>query len=277
MVTTPCVLRVDAASGVRPNADVVTAALAAQRSRLLDLFRSLDDEQWRTTSRCDEWTVHEVARHLTDVLAIDTAQLTGQAPAFPSDQPFDPRTTPKQWLDETRDHGTADTIATFEARAAAEADALARASAALGDTMFRGPFGRIHWSAFMAHVFWDAWLHERDIVTVLDMPHRAAPHEDRLAALYGLLVAAVAPSLAGAKVDTTIELRGEIPLLVHVVAADGGASATVVNDATPALSGELGATLDTLAGRGPTAAEVVDGPADILEPFTWLRAFLVSS
>jgi uncharacterized protein (TIGR03083 family) len=40
-------------------------AIDAQRLRLVDLLSTLDDEQWRTPSLCEGWTVRDVAAHLT--------------------------------------------------------------------------------------------------------------------------------------------------------------------------------------------------------------------
>src|SRR5215212_3125883 len=36
-----------------------------ERSRLADLMEELDESAWRTPSLCREWTVREVAAHLT--------------------------------------------------------------------------------------------------------------------------------------------------------------------------------------------------------------------
>lgn len=38
---------------------------AAHRRRIADILDTLDDEQWRTPSLCEGWTVQEVAGHLT--------------------------------------------------------------------------------------------------------------------------------------------------------------------------------------------------------------------
>lgn len=37
---------------------------AANRVLAADMFAGLDDEQWRTPSLCEGWTVREVAAHL---------------------------------------------------------------------------------------------------------------------------------------------------------------------------------------------------------------------
>ena len=39
-------------------------AIAAQRRAVADLLDGLTDEQWRTRTLCDAWTVHDMAAHL---------------------------------------------------------------------------------------------------------------------------------------------------------------------------------------------------------------------
>jgi uncharacterized protein (TIGR03083 family) len=45
--------------------DAVWRVIDDERSRLADLMEDLDESEWRTPSLCREWTVREVAAHLT--------------------------------------------------------------------------------------------------------------------------------------------------------------------------------------------------------------------
>jgi uncharacterized protein (TIGR03083 family) len=47
------------------DADAVWRVIDDERSRLADLLDDLDESDWRTPSLCREWTVREVAAHLT--------------------------------------------------------------------------------------------------------------------------------------------------------------------------------------------------------------------
>ncbi len=267
---------VDTVTGVSPDPSTVLDALTAQRTRLLALCRSLDDGDWARPTRCDAWTVHHVVRHLVDVSHIDVANLLGKPPAFPSDQPFDPVTSPLRWLESSEGATPSDTLDAFARTAEEEQVAFAHAAATLGARTLRGPYGQIHWTAFLTHVFWDAWIHERDIVFALGRAHDAEANEDHLAALYGVLVAAATATLAGVDIDTVIALHGAHPVTVRATARQGAVRASQV-DEPAALRGELGAVLDALAGRGAPLATVVDGPSETLEPLTWLRAFMAPS
>jgi uncharacterized protein (TIGR03083 family) len=45
--------------------DTVWKHIDAERAYLADLLESLSDEQWRTQSLCDAWTVRDVGAHIT--------------------------------------------------------------------------------------------------------------------------------------------------------------------------------------------------------------------
>src|SRR5690349_1321026 len=45
--------------------DVVWRVIDDERSRLADLMDDFSDSEWRTPSLCREWSVQEVAAHLT--------------------------------------------------------------------------------------------------------------------------------------------------------------------------------------------------------------------
>ncbi|MBL7486897.1 maleylpyruvate isomerase family mycothiol-dependent enzyme [Frankia sp. AgB1.9] len=47
------------------HADDVWQAIDTQRLRVADLLEKLTDDEWRTPSLCDGWTVRDVAAHLT--------------------------------------------------------------------------------------------------------------------------------------------------------------------------------------------------------------------
>jgi uncharacterized protein (TIGR03083 family) len=48
------------------NREELLARLDETRAKLLDLLPRFDDEQWRTSTRADGWTVHDIAVHVAD-------------------------------------------------------------------------------------------------------------------------------------------------------------------------------------------------------------------
>ncbi|MGW0792726.1 maleylpyruvate isomerase N-terminal domain-containing protein [Streptomyces sp. NPDC002911] len=73
-------------------------AFRSQRRRFVETVSAFGPAAWRAQSRCTEWSVHDVVRHVRDVAAIHVARLDGSRPPFPVRGPFHPATTPAEWL-----------------------------------------------------------------------------------------------------------------------------------------------------------------------------------
>jgi uncharacterized protein (TIGR03083 family) len=54
--------------------DEVFALIRRERHRAADMFEALTDEQWQARSLCTEWSVREVAAHLTSPFCISAAR-----------------------------------------------------------------------------------------------------------------------------------------------------------------------------------------------------------
>ncbi len=201
---------IDRFHGVEPGPGAVASALATQRARMLELFRTFDDRQWQAATRCSDWTVHHVARHLVDVANLDSALQRGEGPRTP-DGRIDPRADPATWLAASDGQTPAETVAAFEVAAEAERAAFEGRIREGGDELLPGPYGPLHWAALGAHLFWDGWLHERDVVVPLGLPHEPTLAEDRLAALYALTISSTAPTFFGSTLTFSIELTGCAP------------------------------------------------------------------
>jgi uncharacterized protein (TIGR03083 family) len=244
------------------------------------LFGSLDEDQWRARTRCSEWTVQDVVRHLVDMANMDIALQRGHAPRNEGGR-IDPRIDPGRWLEASRGQSPSETMASFESMAEEERSIFEEHIRDGGDELLPGPYGPLHWSSLGAHLFWDAWLHERDIALPLGLQHDASLNENRLAALYGLTIASVAPTFFGSSLTLPIELTGCAPGVYEIAAITPERIRVEFRsaDATPAIRADLGTLLDALAGRGPDVAEVVepvdvDAPLDV-EPLTMLRGLLL--
>src|SRR5687767_5477261 len=79
----------------------ICEALDAQRGRLAQVLSELPPEAWQAQSRCTEWSVHEVIRHLCDVLEIHVDRLRGCPTRFAEHGAFHPARTPALWLAES--------------------------------------------------------------------------------------------------------------------------------------------------------------------------------
>jgi uncharacterized protein (TIGR03083 family) len=248
-------------------------ALHAQRSRLTALFAGFDEATWTAPTRCDRWSVHDVIRHLCDINVEWLALLRGGTLT----DGFDPRTTPAEWVAGTADRPPADTLSVFERTSRsllAEVDALADHAATKTVDM---PYGTVPWSFVVLHLFWDAWVHERDIVISRGDSHPSTAAESRVAAIVGLVMAGMPSKLLGAPLDETLLLSGDGGGLFRLVVDDGVITVTVdgpaVNDA---LRGTLGAVVDSMVGRPPALADVLAGPSERIRVLGTFGRFMES-
>jgi uncharacterized protein (TIGR03083 family) len=63
------------------NREELLARLDQERATLLDLLPRFDDEQWRTSTRADGWTVHDIAVHVADSNYGLALMILGEIPA----------------------------------------------------------------------------------------------------------------------------------------------------------------------------------------------------
>ena len=259
-------------SGVSAGAAPVIEAFATQRARLVLLARELSDDEWRAPSRCTDWSVQEVVRHLVDPTD-RIGKLTRGEPT--GDTGFDPRTTPRRWLEETAGYTTTQTVDGLVATTESELAAFDDLTATGDDRALPGPYGAIHWTTFALHVFWDSWLHERDVALPLGRPHGATEEENRLAALYGITLAGLPLGTSGATATEHFVLDGPGGGGFRMDAGEETCT-TTGTPAPGALRGELAPVVDSLSGRDAELADVLDGPPERVARLGYVRAFMRS-
>lgn len=251
-MTLPLLLR--AAGDCELDPARLVEVFADQRRRLLADLRVFGPDDWAAPSRCAEWSAHDVVRHLCDgtpVLAAGPDDHTLDQHAG-----FDPRTTPHRWLDASAGESPAATLdrlaATTEAALAAARDRLA-----VGDRYDVRLLDRtVDWTVRALHLFWDSWLHERDVFLPRGVERAVDDDGTRYAVAYGLFLAGTVAGRSG---------QGHYRL---VLGGPGGGAfdldtrrpATLTVTPLPATgpAGPLAAEVaDAVAGRGPGA--VLDG------------------
>lgn len=270
---TAVALGVSTRAGVTEGAAPVIEALATQRARLVLLCRDLSDDEWRAPSRCTDWTVHEVIRHLVDPTDRMAKNMRGEPTG---DVEFDPRTTPQRWLEETAGLTTAQTVDALVSTTESELAAFDELLASGDDRALPGPYGPIHWTTFALHLFWDSWLHERDAVLPLGRAHGATADENTLAALYGIALAGVPLGVSGATATETFVLDGPGGGGFRLDAGDETRTTTTDDPGPDALRGELAPVVDSLSGRDAELGEVLDGPPERVARLGYIRAFMRS-
>jgi uncharacterized protein (TIGR03083 family) len=153
-----------------PPGAIAVPAIRQQR-RLVDTLASLTDDQWNHPSRCDGWTVRDVAVHLHTVhgfWAFSAAQgMEGDPTRFLAT--FDPVASPPQMVAAAAKTSSAELVEQMRASTAA----LEAQWSTLTDDDWTAsaetPPGHISISALVHHALWDSWIHERDIVLPLGL------------------------------------------------------------------------------------------------------------
>lgn len=206
-----------------------------QRRRFQSLLESLDDDAWQARSRCDEWTVQDVAAHLEGVNRFWSWSITAGLAGEPTRVlvGFDPKATPAGLVAAARSATPAETL-----------DGLVRSTDELCDlvgsldgdgwsTIAEAPAGHLPIRLLVHHALWDNWVHERDVALPLGLPVAEEPDE----VMAGLrFAAALGPAFAmskGRRGPATLVLETTGPDGCVVVEVTGEAEQVVVHDRRP--------------------------------------------
>ncbi len=250
-------------SGANLTGEELLRTLASQHNRLIATWESFSVRQWQTTSRNREWSVHDTARHVADVIEVIAAQVRKE-PAPHQRVEFDPNTTPDLWLAGSVDESPARTIERYGVAASALRKGVAeRIEDGDTGTSFT-PYGPAHWTMSVVHGFWDAWLHERDVNLPLEISTTTTAEEQRLAALYGLFMALVPSRMMATAFETVICFTGPVPGAVAAVHDNGLITARECQQVDTELTGDRCTVVDSLSGRGDEITNVLPGAPDLL-------------
>ncbi|MGH9281117.1 MAG: maleylpyruvate isomerase N-terminal domain-containing protein [Acidimicrobiales bacterium] len=267
------VLSVDALSGYSAGLDQLPVALCALRGRMSAFATGLEASAWDHRTRCELWTVHDVLRHVRDCCRVRVDGLGRNGPS-PLDEPFDARATPVRWLAPSDGETPDETVAELQGLVAEEAPALRWRLRDDDGEVVSGPYGPVHWTVLSSHVFWDPWLHERDIAGPLGVEVRPTAEEEAVIALDSLLIASVAAARREPDFSATVALIGEGGWYSAVLSPPRVSLRPAGGPGDEDLAGELVAVVDALVGRGDDVRGVLTGSTQVVEPLTTLRAIL---
>ena len=176
--------------------------LDQHRVRMLDTFRSLSDDEWRRETRCTGWDARDLAGHLTGATRFFSTTLDrarhGEATRLL--EGFDPRESPAELARQLGDRPAAEVLDELEAADAKlrrVLDDYVHDPRGLGawTSMAEGPPGNYAASLSLQHLFFDSWLHERDLLAGSGHVAPGDPHEAAAVATYLLGLAALASLL----------------------------------------------------------------------------------
>jgi len=227
--------------------------LGEQRQRFGDILRGFGPADWAAATRCTQWSAQDVVRHLCDVSAVAIT-------AGPDDQTldftrgFDPRATPRRWLAATAGERPAVTLDRFLSTTG-DLLAVARDRLAQGRSFdVRLPGGPIDWTVLILHIFWDSWIHERDVLLARDLSHATDGDAIAYSAAYGVFIAAAITAMLGGQAARTLTLSGDGGGVYQVDHEHGLVTLTVTRGS--AAGPPAAEMADMLGGRAPAGARL---------------------
>ena len=248
------------------------APATRQRRRFEALLGDLSEEQWKTASRCDGWTVHDVAAHLVGVNAFWSASLAAGLAGRPTRVlgAFDPVTTPELMVAQMRGLTRSEVLDQL----AQTNDAFLSAIAELDDgdwsTLAEAPPGHLPIRLMVQHALWDCWIHERDIAVPVGVATPVEPDEVWSCLGYAAALNAALAVGAGHRVTGQFALKSTNPAyrcwleVAETVTVHGEVSPPT----TPCLEGDCVALIEALSLRAPFPDRVPVEWQQILDGFS---------
>jgi uncharacterized protein (TIGR03083 family) len=171
------------------------APVLRQRRRLEATLAALGNDDWGSPSRCDGWTVQDVAAHVVGVNAFWHASVSAGLAGTPTRMldGFDPAATPPLMVEPMRALAPAEVLDQFVSSNDAFLGTLAGLDEPAWSMLAESPAGHVPIRVLAHHALWDSWIHERDIVLPLGLTPAVEPDEVRSCLR---LVAALSPAFA---------------------------------------------------------------------------------
>lgn len=253
------------------------APTVRQRRRFADVLAGLDDEQWLAPSRCDGWTVRDVAAHLVTVNSFWESSITAGVAGDPTRMlvGFDPAASPPQFVAAMADLSAAQVMESF----VSTNDSLIARLESLDDrqweSMAEAPPGHMPVRLVAQHALWDSWVHERDVAVPLGLPLSVEADEVasclRYAAAFGPVLATSADVDSGPRGDgqrAGLGVAATEPDVAFVVEVgdDGVVSLTAAAapSAAPVLEGRAVDLVERLSLRAPLPDGTPDAWRDLV-------------
>ncbi|MGO9876862.1 MAG: maleylpyruvate isomerase family mycothiol-dependent enzyme [Acidimicrobiia bacterium] len=229
-----------------------------QRRRLAAMLVDLREDDWRSGSRCDAWTVQDVVSHLVGVNVFWRASVLAGLAGTPTRvlAGFDPATTPALMVAPMRELTPTAVLDQFIESNEAFLSVLADLDDAGWAMLAESPAGHVPIRLIASHALWDCWIHERDIALPLGLTPSTEPDEVEASLRYA---AALSPALAiatGHVLTGRFAVQATNPELSCVL--EVGESVAVRDEITPreapCLRGDAVALIEALSIRAPLPA-----------------------
>ncbi|WP_428965017.1 maleylpyruvate isomerase family mycothiol-dependent enzyme [Micromonospora fluostatini] len=260
--------------GLTVGPELIGEEVRRQRSNLLRLLATLNPQDWAAPTRCPDWSVHDLLRHMLNVTEFHVCHLSGdpELERFTRHGPFRPAITPALWLKDSPEQTPEATVEAWTQIVAEEQRHFAARAAEPDGPLTTGPSTRqLHWSTLSLHVLWDNWIHERDVALALGREPESRAEDFPLVTMYGLLIAGGVATVTGHPPAVTLELGDDATTRYEIGVDDDDVFVAAGATGDPHGSGSTTEVLDSLSGRGPELAEALRAPASVVAPLGTLR------
>jgi hypothetical protein len=138
----------------------------------------------------------------------------------------------------------------------------------------RLPYGLpMDWTVLLLHAFWDAWIHERDVLLALSAEDPTADDDATFyASAYGVFLAAVIASLFGRDLQEKLMLGSDGGGVFDLDSHDG--MVTLSANRVTSVGPPAAQVTDALAGRSPVANALRDLPSHSRAALSHLADFM---
>jgi uncharacterized protein (TIGR03083 family) len=249
-------------------------AFSAQRRRFASTVEGLSVDELASPSRCSEWTVSDVLRHLVWV-DLTVRRIWSGDESIPSG--FDPRITPNEAVqqdravsdEEIRDRYLLSTETMVTELEDSDRQRFGRPSLS--------PAGSVPWWMSAVHIGWDSSIHERDVLVPLGRRFEPPAGENRLCLAYSLVLASffagrdpLSLRLGPVRID-----REAGPVVVQAVSGSDTGDDIEPGLDTVVVTGDLVHVVDALSGRG-LVDESLRGDAVLIRRLGGLARYFTS-
>jgi uncharacterized protein (TIGR03083 family) len=255
---------------------VTLTALAGQRRRFGSTAATFTADELASPSRCEEWTVADVLRHLVWVDATMRRIWSGdESPATG----FDPRTTPNEWVQADRAVSDEEIRERYLSSTEKMIDELESADPRRYGRPSLSPLGRVPLWMSAVHLGWDSAVHERDVLVPLGRPVEVVPGEIVPSLAYSLALTSFFCGNDPLSVQIgTIRLRrgdGCVTVWASVTDPDKDIGNYIPNEQVTVLTGGPVGTIDALCGRG-SLGDTLSGDQAVIDRLGGLARYFTS-
>jgi uncharacterized protein (TIGR03083 family) len=254
---------------------LIVDAFASQRHRMLETARSLDAAEWTEPTRCSAWNAHELLIHAIGTTSACRSTLTGEQEAFGGS--FDPNSSPNQFVDQRSAQPVDRSLTDFESAITATLDVIDARRADIAPLQVLAVWGEpVDWRLLVAHMFFDGWVHERDLLLPLGRVPVLDAAEARLGTAYGLHTAGIVAGLFSIPLDTTLQLggAGAGTFRIQVDHRDVQITVGLPDARTGRCDGDAVTVTDSMMGREPPLPTVLRAEPDVLDALSGVGTFL---